>query len=274
MSDRSIQHFVLTRFNIASPGRESDIRNRPGWLSRRFALFEKYCLPSMAAQTERRFEWIIYFDENTPEEFRDRIRNAQKVAPFEARFVGITRMSDVARDVVERIGAETQRVLTTRLDNDDAVSSDFVASIRAKAAECNEDTVLNFPHGVALRAGSIFTAYDESNPFTSLIESRDEVQTIWAAQHRDLGTKWNLLQINARPLWLQIVHGENVANRIKGRLVEHKTILREFAALHEGDLKNRSRLTLLFDNAVLYPLRTLREAGIAILRPLLRHFRK
>ena len=29
-------HVVTTRFNLATPGRESAFRNRPGWLAERF----------------------------------------------------------------------------------------------------------------------------------------------------------------------------------------------------------------------------------------------
>jgi len=269
-----IQHFVLTRFNIASPGRESNIRNRPGWLTRRFELFERYCLPSMAAQTERRFQWIIYFDENTPEQFRGRIAQAQSMVPFEARFVGITRMSDVARDVIERVKPGTQRVLTTRLDNDDAVSSAFLANVRIAAEQSPDDTVLNFPHGFALRDGRLYTAYDSSNPFTSLVEDCQDIQTIWSAQHRELGTKWRLKQVDVRYLWLQIVHGENVANRIKGMRVRKEAGLADFAALRDDDFQPNSRVSMMFDNLVLYPLRTLRELAIDILRPVIRIVRK
>ncbi len=48
-------HLILTRFNLATPGRESAIRNRPGWLAERFDLFERICLPSVASQTCRDF---------------------------------------------------------------------------------------------------------------------------------------------------------------------------------------------------------------------------
>lgn len=273
MNEDVIQHFVLTRFNIATQGRESDLRNRPGWLSRRFDLFENYCLPSMAAQSTDDFSWIIYFDENTPEEYRDRIADAQRVAAFEARFVGITRMSNVAKDVVERVRPGTTRVLTTRLDNDDAVSRDFLAHVRAFASGCPDDTVLNFPDGLALREGSVFTAHDASNPFTSLVEDCEDIQTIWSAQHRDLGKKWHLVQVSAPPVWLQIVHGENVANRIKGRRLRVDEARLAFPALERVQLRPTNQIALLTDNRLAYPLRQLREYTIDVLRPVLRKFR-
>ncbi len=44
-----------------------------GWLEDRVELFERYCLPSVAAQTDRRFSWIIYFDPQSPAWLRQRI---------------------------------------------------------------------------------------------------------------------------------------------------------------------------------------------------------
>ncbi len=218
------QHFLLTRFNIASPGRESAIRNAPGWLERRFALFEAYCLPSMVAQTTRDFAWLIYFDPATPDIFRKRIANAQQNFPFEARYVESFSAEMVANDVTARLDRQDGLVLTTRLDNDDAVSRDFVERVQAAAMVQSPGTVLNFPNGLALRNGRLYTADDTSNPFTSLIEqAAGPVQTIWSAQHRDLGTRWKLVQVDLPPVWLQVVHGENVANRIKGALVDPAT---------------------------------------------------
>ena len=81
-------HVILTRFNLATPGRESALRNQPGWLAGRFELFERYCLPTLAAQSASpaRFRWIVYFDDGTPEPFRARIEACRRVADFHPFF--------------------------------------------------------------------------------------------------------------------------------------------------------------------------------------------
>ena len=56
-----IDHVFLTRFNLPSGGTEARIRARETWLAERWTLFERYCAPSVAAQTSDRFRWIIYF---------------------------------------------------------------------------------------------------------------------------------------------------------------------------------------------------------------------
>src|SRR6188508_2207312 len=77
-----IRHVLLTRFNMPTPGREAKLRSDPGWLARRFDLFERYCLPTIAAQDAQDFGWIVYFDEATPAPFRDRIERLRGIREF------------------------------------------------------------------------------------------------------------------------------------------------------------------------------------------------
>lgn len=264
-------HVILTRFNIASPGREVAIRNSPGWLERRFELFERYCLPSVADQTISNFKWLIYFDENIPGHFRERIERARQKIAFTPHFVGVTRagfaIPDV-QDLVDRFQTDGDVVVTTRLDNDDAIARDFVRNVQLAAGQHEIGTVLNFPNGVAMRQGRLFTAHDLSNPFTSLVEARTApVKTIWSAQHHMLGQKWNLVQIETPPMWLQVVHGENVTNRIKGRQLPADTILNNFSLGPDVEAAPVSSVRLLLDRVLLGPARMLRERIFLIGKP-------
>lgn len=263
-----MQHFILTRFNIIRPGREAALRNTPGWLERRFDLFERFCLPSVAAQDQSDFTWLIYFDKDTPTQFRERIEAARALVPFEPRFVGIFSLSMSAADVEQRLRPGTSRVLTTRLDNDDAIACDFLSRIRQRAEVLPDGSVLNFPNGIAMKKGRLYAAYDASNPFTSLVESSRSVKTIWSAPHRQLGEVWNLVQVEGGPGWLQVVHGENVANRIKGARLGEIGVLEEFVISPETPLVKTGPLALALDRFGPFPMRRLRELAIKFLRPL------
>lgn len=271
MRDHGNRHFIITRFNIASPGREVAIRNRPGWLERRFELFERYCLPSMAAQSCQDFAWIIYFDEKTPDAFRDRIARAQNARPFEARFVGPFSMSEVATDLAGELPRST-RILTTRLDNDDALSNKFVELVQAEARDLPADTVLNFPRGAALRDGKIYSAFDLSNPFATLVEDDAEhLKTVWGVPHHELGTKWRVVQVHSPPLWLQVVHSDNVANRIKGRRLP-SAILETHFSLHPAvKAKDAGRSEVLLDALIFAPARAFREMAWKLVKPLVKN---
>ncbi len=265
-----MQHFILTRFNVASPGREAPIRNSPGWLSRRFDLFEDYCLPSMAAQTVKDFRWLIYFDEQTPANFRDRITQAQTAVAFDAIFVGPFHAGLAAVDVTARLHGDKGRLVTTRLDNDDAVSNDFLMQVQAAAAGLPDGTIINFRKGIALSKGRLFVADDDSNPFTSMVEQAAGAKTIWAAPHTQLKTQFALEQVTIEPCWLQVVHGENVANRIKGRQLSSHDVLGRFTLGDRVAVRPTTALELAVDRLVMFPLRQLRETGIRIAKSVLR----
>jgi hypothetical protein len=270
---RNLQHFVLTRFNIASAGRESAIRNTPGWLERRFHLFETYCLSSMAAQDPGSFTWLIYFDEQTPEEFRARISAAQRIVPFEAIFVKMLHRDLIANHVLERLAPGSDRVITTRLDNDDAISRDYLAYVRQIAESVDNDTVINFRWGIALKDGRLYTARDDSNPFVSLVEASEAPKTIWTATHTQLPTLYKFKQVLTEPRWLQVVHGENVANRIKGKLLDSKTlnlVMARFALSDAITIRNTMGADLLLDRMLLFPARLAREGAFKVAKFLLR----
>lgn len=265
-----MQHFVITRFNIASPGREVAIRNAPGWLGRRFDLFEAYCLPSMAAQQPGDFRWLIYFDENTPDAFRDRIERARKIAAFDPIFVGPFAMSMAAMDVRARLETTEGRLITTRLDNDDAVSRDFLQRVRDEADALPDGTIINFREGVALNNGRLFAAADPSNPFASLVERAADAETIWAVSHTELGTRFPIQQIVTTPCWLQVVHGENVTNRIKSRRLGDKDVVTRFALSPDVTIHATSGGAMMLDRMLVYPLRRLREFAIKVAKKVLR----
>lgn len=263
---KPIDHFVLTRFNIASPGREAPIRNSPGWLARRFELFETYCLPSMAAQSNKAFQWIIYFDEATPDAFRERIKAAQQKCLFEPIFVGFFEAADSAHDVTARLSPQARRVITTRLDNDDAVAQNFIDRVQEEAGQIADATIINFSDGIALNQGRLFSAHDPSNPFASLVEDRRQIETIWSAPHMELIQRFPTHQIADEPAWLQVVHGENVTNRIKGKRLRDRDLLNRFALAKSVVFAENSSAAMLLDRLVAFPYRQLREAGIRLLK--------
>ena len=79
----SFHHFILTRFNL--PLWQYDKHNRriegTKWLEKRLVLFESYCLPSVVGQSFQNFIWILLCDENTPLEYRERIKEYRKQCP-------------------------------------------------------------------------------------------------------------------------------------------------------------------------------------------------
>ena len=71
----NFSHFLITRFNLNLYERDKHAAptRTARWLEHRFEVFERYCLPSVAAQTATDFRWLCLFDAATPEPYRRRV---------------------------------------------------------------------------------------------------------------------------------------------------------------------------------------------------------
>lgn len=269
-------HVILTRFNLATPGRESTIRNQPGWLGERFDLFEKYCLPTMAAQTARGFQWVIYFDKDTPEPFRSRIEACRQICDFHPYFTpmfpGEHWPVSVREVLAEKQLPETPWLLTTRLDNDDGLAADFVA--RVQAAVTSQPPArgsFNVTNGYVFDGRRTYALAHPSNAFASLLERFDEsARTISSIQHMHLAEEGPITQVGGPGAWLQVVHGGNVSNKIRGRRVPAAELEGRFPASIGLGADKASSLAIAAENLVLAPLREARDRAADLVRSLRR----
>jgi hypothetical protein len=262
MEDRMpFRHVLMTRFNLATPGKESDIRNRPGWLAERFDLFERYCLPSVAAQGSRAFDWIIYFDEGTPAPFRERIAACQEIVPFHAYFTGLFPGSGWPRSVREVLGVEDGLLLSTRLDNDDALAADFVARLHAAVVAGGlVPGSWNFRNGFVVGSTRAYALAHPANPFFSYLEPvGPKMRTAPSILHLDIADHGAVFQIEGAGAWAQMVHGSNVSNKLRGRLVDPSALSGRFPPAVTKRLAPVSAGTLLFERALAEPARRLRD---------------
>jgi hypothetical protein len=270
----NFRHIVMTRFNLATPGREAAIRNNPGWLDRRFDLFERYCLPTMAAQNCQDFEWIIYFDVGTPEPIRQRIEAARRVRKFHPYFTGLFHSDGWRNSAFELLGEERpERLLTTNLDNDDGLAVDFVSRLHAAAQARTSDApaALNFTNGYVLNGPKLYAHDHRSNAFVNLLETLAEnVRTAPAIPHMELDRYVEVVQLPGPGAWLQVVHGENVSNKIRGNRVGRAVAEERFPAGVISAVRDPSTAELLKDSLVTGPLRSGRDRLINGVRSLLR----
>jgi hypothetical protein len=253
-----VDHVLLTRFNLPSAGVEGVIRAREGWLRHRVDLFERYCAPSVTSQT-RPVAWIIYFDPESPGWLLERL------APLVDRglFRPIRRASvsreELLSDIAETLPAPRRFLVTTNLDNDDGLATDF--SERVTSAHCpNDRAVLYVTHGLVKSSQGLFLRRDPLNAFCSVRDSWDDPVTAWTEYHNELPRVMPALQLDGPPGWLQVVHGENVSNRVRGRLVSPKSYAGRFGHLLD-DVEEPSRRATWRDELVNRPGRLVRDTA-------------
>lgn len=250
----SVDHVILTRFNLPSAGPESLVRAQDDWLADRVVLCERYCLPSVRDQRAENFSWIIYFDPESPTWLRDWIDKAREFYPFHPIYrTAVSRqelVSDI-RDVVEPSG---DMLVTTNLDNDDSLGRDFLSRIQG-AVTSDERKAVYIKNGLIRSGERLYRHSYRHNPFASVAEPWSNPVTAWADWHTRLGKHMSVDVLPGSPGWLQVIHGKNVSNRVHGVLTNPERHERNFG---EGvsDLPEPSMRDLTRERFITAPART------------------
>ena len=253
-----IPHFILTRFNVLKVKQTQADAPSLDWLTHRFDLFERFCLPSVLSQDEGSFRWFIYFDEQTPNQFQERVRgySDERIRPIFVPPGGAT-LDKVKAHIRSELPEETEWLLTTRLDNDDAIARDFCSRLRGSMAGL-EPHALNFSNGVIFADGRLFQHSDMSNAFISTLERTSEFQTAWHGFHTEVGKFLPVKQLEGPPMWMQVVHDRNISNVVRGKLLSDSEGLQRFAVkLDRTDPP--SKVALLLDRTVFATYRQTRD---------------
>jgi hypothetical protein len=235
-ANRGFDHFLLTRFNIRAGFDSSGRRLDDDWLNHRFDLFEEYCISSVAGQSCRNFHWLVFFDEKTPRRHRERA----KALSIDGTFMPVY-SRDFRRELREAVASRLSgagHLLTSRIDNDDAIGRDFVKDVQA---HFNSQTFefLTFARGYTWDLRTLFLCEDPLNPFASLIEPAADFRTVFCGEHTQLPRLGPVHKIWGKPAWLRVVHGRNIRTKVRGvRLMGGRELLREGFALGTDSAPN------------------------------------
>ena len=261
-----MDHVILTRFNLPSPGRERSIRDRPGWLESRVELFRRYCLPSVAAQTNASASWIIYFDPESPAWLKEQVDEDGRAGHYVPRYREQVSRGELLDDIRQVVGNPSGDLLTTNLDNDDALASDFCERLQMAHRHAGA-TAYFVVEGLVLSPEGLYLQRDSRNAFPSVRAPWEQATTCWSEWHTHLRRSMPVVEIGGQPGWLQVVHGRNVSNRARGRLVSPAQYLGLFPGLLD-DVAVPTRSAVWRDRLAGRPLRTMRDGGVRVLKPL------
>lgn len=275
-SSQTMQHFIITPFYVrrhftAKTGKIEEQFASLEWLDDRLRLFETYCLPSVAAQSDQNFSWFLYFDDSTPQKYLDRVGAA--ISRYGNIFIkrcafweGSTLVNDVASTLDER----TRWVITTRLDNDDGLQRGFVSMLHSAAEETTE--FLNFPRGIIWYSGKCYLYSHPSNAFLSKVEPAHSLRTVWIGPHEHANRIAPVRQLSQTPAFLQVIHGNNVSNKPRGTRIDARRALIDFEAIEalQGSGERETSAGIMLENATSVALWKLRDWLISMAKPLRR----
>ena len=248
----NFRHFIITRFNIplgnAYSTDKSGCAIDEGWLKDRVYLFEKYCFPSILHQVCNDFYWLVFFDKESPLFLMDKISRwrsecSQLVPIYVTDYDEFMRWSMVAAIAENSVGYDY--VITTRLDNDDALLPDAVREIQKNFIPQHK-TIIDIEDGYCYDATKnvlCLMKKNKSNQFISLIEERSLVKTVFRHNHRQWIGVAEFIVVSC-PLWLEVVHERNLYNNIGG-----------VALLKKADAVIYLNLKISFVNSLMYRVR-------------------
>jgi hypothetical protein len=221
-------------------------------------LFEAFSVPSVRAQTET-VRWLVYIDPNSPRWLLERLGPFVDAQLFVLHARQEVTEVELLSDIRALLPEPTTRVITTNLDNDDALALDFSSRVRAAAARPGTAAIY-VDYGVVLAGDLLYLRRDPANAFCSVVADVDLDVTCWRDWHNRLHLHMPVRHVAGRPGWLQTVHGGNVSNRVRGRLVSPSTVAAHFPGLLVAVPEPRLG-TVAREAWVRRPLRLLRDAA-------------
>lgn len=258
-----VDHVILTRFNLPTGGVEGLVRAREGWLRERIELFERYCAPSVAGQRDADVHWIVYLDPASPDWLLNRMEPYAASGLLRPVLRESVDVAALREDIAAVVTDPGEVLLTTNLDNDDGLAADFCT--RLSAVETDHARVaLYVPDGLVLSGERLYLHRDRHNAFCSVRETWDEPLTSWSEYHNELHKVMPVLELPGPPGWVQVVHGGNVSNRVRGHLVSPSAHLAAFP--FELRAVEPSRGQLVADRLVLAPARRVRDGARTVVR--------
>lgn len=240
------KHYLITRFNLKNPD-WSTTKNKESllteeWMAHRLELFQDFCLPSVLAQQNTNFKWLIFFDISTNDKFKSVIDKMLSKHDLIRHFYieGMSKFNSSIVDFIEKDAKAADYIISSRLDNDDCIHRQFIDAIQKQFNRQNF-MAIDVVKGYSLQISPEFKLGKKEhvfNPFLSLIEAKDNFQTIWKTDHNLWKKEERIIKLKDKRLWLSIIHNKNKVNEFDGYGdVKWQSISKDFKVEAEIDKK-------------------------------------
>lgn len=201
------------------------------YVRKRIGLTRQFLAPSLVAQGRDDFAWLVRLDERCPLLDEQLELLASMPFPTIPLVVGgdkkhssdtiSTTKADWRSAIAEHLRDETTHVLTTRVDDDDALAPDFVDRLRRKVEPSPTPVAYSFPRGYCvklLRGRSRFGTWRlVENQFCSLLSTREPLTLVLDRRHGEVGQlgPWQIVDEKPGHLWVRHPRSKSAGGRFK-----------------------------------------------------------
>lgn len=176
-------------------------------------------MKSIMGQINQNFKWIVLFSSSTPDKFKQRIAKYKKdFEKFVPLFIEDTKARNFREELRKYIIENTDDdcIVTTRCDNDDILNIHYIDEVQNNI-ESGKEYILSFPYGYQYdkKRNILREYYFPTSHFTTFVSNRVE-KNIYDFLHMKIYEEAVVRQIETNPLWVEVIHGENVFNCMGG----------------------------------------------------------
>lgn len=216
MSTTRFHHFLLTRYAVRDRSGTLHVPLNPEWFSKRLELFNRHTLPSVKAQTTKDFTWLLFFSLEYLPEMNPVFEAIKDLTSARLHVVVDGDWSDCnaeMRAAMSSYLADETHIISTRIDSDDEVGSDFMELIQAGFTGQPERTFLNFQHGIMIENGKPHPWINRANMFQSVIEPVCDAMGIFTWHHGYTWKEGPVIQLQQPGRWMHVIHGGNAGGK-------------------------------------------------------------
>jgi len=206
-----MHHYIITRFSIADYSCKGFVQTRhlseaaylaqvfgPARLDGKFQAFELMTAPSVQAQTQTNYTWLIYTDKRLPQSYKDRLLSlSKKNEKIQIRFV--ESFQEMNEDVEKEI--KDKDCTTLRLDDDDGLAPTFLEHLEPYTYR--RGLIVSFPQGkrFSVRNGAVVFTETFRYPLLAIGLAAVGMNVYTCGSHCDLNKTYPVVYDERPDMW-------------------------------------------------------------------------
>lgn len=236
------QHLIISRFNLDLYTSKSE-KEAAAWMDYRLKIFDTFCYPSIVGQTNQNFTWLILFDAKTPKYHRQIIAKYKRITPiYYIRNPQHSLQDIVMKTIKHSRNPDAEYIITTRIDVDDMISSNFIQQIQLLIPkEDNVQLVFSLGYVLQIHPNILMERDYTYNQFPSYIEKNTkDIKTVWFTAHGHIHKTSKTTIITEGRMWCWTLHKHHLGKYSKIKyykypIVDSKILKKQF--IFKGEVK-------------------------------------
>jgi hypothetical protein len=218
-------HVITMVFNLNLKDKPSMYEGENPWIRQRLDIFKKYCINAFANQTDPDFHLFLFCDKNTPFLFKQELLDLESKYNFITiiwDFINILGNGVTHKDLSESVlkhylkvrNNNSNEIICSRFESDDIPEIRYNEFVKlATQSNC----IISLGKGLYwdINTDQFLDSIFPTGPFVSVLSTLENFVAPYEEGHHDMIKNRNGLPIiTEENLWIQLVHGENIWNRL------------------------------------------------------------